>query len=52
MENAASLARDVIDANQYLVLGTADPDGRPWTTPVYFAHHDMNPDRLRIRRRR
>ena len=38
--NSASLAREVIDANQYLVLGTADPSGRPWTTPVYFAHHD------------
>jgi hypothetical protein len=30
----------VIDANQYLVLGTADASGRPWTTPVYFAHHN------------
>jgi uncharacterized protein YhbP (UPF0306 family) len=37
---AASLARGVIDANQYLVLGTADAAGRPWTTPVYFAHED------------
>jgi uncharacterized protein YhbP (UPF0306 family) len=35
---AASIARGVIDANQYLVLGTADADGTPWTTPVYFAH--------------
>jgi hypothetical protein len=40
MENAASLARELIDANKYLVLGTADASGRPWTTPVYFAHHD------------
>jgi uncharacterized protein YhbP (UPF0306 family) len=38
--NASSLARGVIDANQYLVLGTADAAGRPWTTPVYFAHRD------------
>ena len=36
--SAASLARGVIDANQYLVLGTADAAGQPWTTPVYFAH--------------
>lgn len=36
--NPAKIARAVIDANQYLVLGTADPAGRPWTTPVYFAH--------------
>jgi nitroimidazol reductase NimA-like FMN-containing flavoprotein (pyridoxamine 5'-phosphate oxidase superfamily) len=32
------IVRAVIDANQYLVLGTADAAGRPWTTPVYFAH--------------
>lgn len=38
--NEASLARAVIDANQYLVLGTADAAGRPWATPVYFAHQD------------
>ncbi len=23
--------------NRYLVLGTADGDGRPWATPVFFA---------------
>ncbi len=33
----AAHARAVIDANLYLTLGTADPDGRPWTSPVYFA---------------
>jgi len=30
-------ARALIDANLYLTLGTADPDGRPWLAPVYFA---------------
>ena len=30
-------ARGIIDATVYLTLGTADTDGRPWTTPVYFA---------------
>ena len=24
-------------ANRYLVLGTADADGKPWVTPVFFA---------------
>ena len=33
----AAAARAVIDANLYLVLATADPDGRPWASPVYFA---------------
>ena len=23
--------------HRYLVLGTADPDGSPWVTPVFFA---------------
>ena len=31
-----AIARDVIDTNHYMVLGTADPDGRPWVSPVYF----------------
>jgi len=30
-------ARVIIEANLYLTLGTADSDGRPWTSPVYFA---------------
>jgi nitroimidazol reductase NimA-like FMN-containing flavoprotein (pyridoxamine 5'-phosphate oxidase superfamily) len=29
--------RRVIDANLYLVLGTADESGRPWTSPVFYA---------------
>ena len=35
-EELASRARAVIDANKYMTLGTADPDGHPWVTPVYF----------------
>jgi len=30
-------ARAIIDANLYMVLGTADEAGRPWVSPVYFA---------------
>jgi nitroimidazol reductase NimA-like FMN-containing flavoprotein (pyridoxamine 5'-phosphate oxidase superfamily) len=30
-------ARAIIDANLYMTLGTVDPDGHPWTSPVYFA---------------
>ncbi|WP_165555675.1 pyridoxamine 5'-phosphate oxidase family protein [Kribbella pittospori] len=29
-------AAAVIEANKYMTLGTVDPDGRPWVTPVYF----------------
>jgi Pyridoxamine 5'-phosphate oxidase len=31
------IARAIIDGNRYLVLGTADPSGRPWMSPVYYA---------------
>lgn len=30
-------ARELLAANRYLTLGTTDADGRPWTSPVYFA---------------
>lgn len=29
-------ARRIIDTNNYLTLATADPDGRPWASPVCF----------------
>ncbi|MGI8869287.1 MAG: pyridoxamine 5'-phosphate oxidase family protein, partial [Mycobacteriales bacterium] len=29
-------ARAIIDANKYMTLATADDDGRPWVSPVYF----------------
>jgi uncharacterized protein YhbP (UPF0306 family) len=30
-------ARAIMDRISYMVLGTADADGKPWATPVYFA---------------
>jgi hypothetical protein len=36
-DDLAAHARALLDANRYLTLGTVDPDGRPWTSPVYFA---------------
>jgi nitroimidazol reductase NimA-like FMN-containing flavoprotein (pyridoxamine 5'-phosphate oxidase superfamily) len=36
-DDIAAHARAIIDANLYLTLGTADTDGHPWTSPVYFA---------------
>ena len=33
----AAHARALLDANGFLTLGTVDPNGRPWTSPVYFA---------------
>jgi hypothetical protein len=31
-------ARQVIDTNRYMTLGTAEPDGRPRLSPVWFTH--------------
>ena len=33
----AAIGRSVLERFHYLVLGTADGSGRPWTSPVYFA---------------
>jgi hypothetical protein len=30
-------ARAIIDSNFYMTLGTADEEGRPWVSPVYYA---------------
>lgn len=36
----AATARAIMDANLYMVLGTADGTGAPWATPVYFTAYD------------
>jgi nitroimidazol reductase NimA-like FMN-containing flavoprotein (pyridoxamine 5'-phosphate oxidase superfamily) len=36
----ADVARSVIDANNYMALGTADEAGNPWVSPVWFASED------------
>lgn len=33
----AAHARELLDLNRYLTLGTVGADGRPWTSPVYFS---------------
>ena len=32
-EELAAIARGIVGANLYMVLGTADEDGRPWVSP-------------------
>lgn len=34
-------ARASVGSGLYMVLGTADEAGTPWTTPVYYAHVEM-----------
>ena len=36
-DDLAGVARAIIDGNTYLTLATADADGRPWASPVWFA---------------
>ena len=35
-ERLSAMARRVVDANVYMTLATADAEGRPWASPVYF----------------
>jgi len=39
-EQLAAYARELIDGNLYMTLGTADADGNPWVTPVFYATAD------------
>ncbi len=39
-EQLAAHARELIDGNLYMTLGTADADGHPWVTPVFYATAD------------
>ncbi|MCW8384418.1 pyridoxamine 5'-phosphate oxidase family protein [Streptomyces justiciae] len=38
MSDRGEIARGIVDGSRYLVLATADAGGRPWSSPVYFAH--------------
>jgi len=42
MDDLDAHARAIIDANLYVTLGTADADGIPWVSPVYFATSDYD----------
>jgi hypothetical protein len=35
-QDLGDIVRAIIDANLYMVLGTADEAGRPWVSPVYY----------------
>jgi uncharacterized protein YhbP (UPF0306 family) len=41
-QNLGAIARAIIEANMYMVLGTADKTGRPWVSPVYYASAGYN----------
>jgi pyridoxine/pyridoxamine 5'-phosphate oxidase len=37
-QELAAIARHLIDHQQYLILATADNDGQPWASPLWYAH--------------
>jgi uncharacterized protein YhbP (UPF0306 family) len=39
-QDLAAIARTIIDANQYMTLATADAQGQPWASPVFYATAD------------
>ena len=40
MTDFSDMAKAIIESNRYMVLGTADRDGVPWVTPVWYAQSD------------
>lgn len=38
MPDHAADAKRIVDSNLYMTLATADAEGRPWASPVWFAH--------------
>ena len=38
VDDASRKARRLIEATPHLTLATADASGKPWSSPVYFAH--------------
>jgi pyridoxine/pyridoxamine 5'-phosphate oxidase len=39
-DDVVALATRLLDANLYMTLATADAEGTPWASPVYYAHVD------------
>jgi Pyridoxamine 5'-phosphate oxidase len=37
MPERETMARAIVDGNSYMTLGTADGDGQPWASPVWYA---------------
>jgi hypothetical protein len=35
-QDLAAIARAIVDSNDYMTLGTADADGTPWVSPVWY----------------
>jgi nitroimidazol reductase NimA-like FMN-containing flavoprotein (pyridoxamine 5'-phosphate oxidase superfamily) len=43
-DDIAAIARAIIESNRYMALATADEDGMPWASPVWYApeaYHEL-----------
>jgi nitroimidazol reductase NimA-like FMN-containing flavoprotein (pyridoxamine 5'-phosphate oxidase superfamily) len=40
MDERSARARRILEGNRFMTLATADRDGRPWASPVWFATAD------------
>jgi len=38
--DAVTKARAIVDEIAFMTIASADGDGRPWASPVWFAHDD------------
>lgn len=36
-QELTAIGRTIVDSNSYMTLGTADADGLPWVSPVWYA---------------
>jgi nitroimidazol reductase NimA-like FMN-containing flavoprotein (pyridoxamine 5'-phosphate oxidase superfamily) len=36
-QDLVAIARSIVDSNRFMALGTADPSGTPWVSPVWYA---------------
>lgn len=39
-QDLGAVARSIIESNRFMTLGTADADGLPWASPVWYAPKD------------
>jgi uncharacterized protein YhbP (UPF0306 family) len=42
LPDLTDMAKEIIESNRYMVLGTADEAGVPWVTPVWYARADAD----------
>ena len=42
MTDLTAQARAIIDGNRYMTLATANEDGHPWASPVWYAHENYS----------